>query len=107
MSKVLYISGEENIGQISARALRLGITHDHIDLLTESDFDTIIATIESSSADIVVIDSLSVLTSASLEGALGSVSQIRTMTEVAMQVAKKLSKSLILIGHVTKDGSIS
>ena len=107
VANVLYISWEENIGQISSRARRLGITDSHIDLLTESDFDTIIATIESASANIVVIDSLSVLTSASIDGAAGSVSQIRTMTEIAMQVAKKLSKSLILIGHVTKDGSIS
>lgn len=57
--------------------------------------------------DIIIIDSLSVLSSESLDGTPGSTSQIRTMTEILMDLAKSLNKSLLLIGHVTKDGSIS
>jgi len=64
---VLYISGEEHIGQISARAIRLGVSHSNISLLTDSDFDSIFATVERSIANIIIIDSLSVLSSSSIE----------------------------------------
>lgn len=103
---VLYISAEENLSQISGRARRLGISGEWVDFLSESDFETIVATIESSSAQVVIIDSLSILSSSSLDGASGSITQIRVMTEVCMAIAKKYNKSIILIGHVTKDGSI-
>jgi predicted ATP-dependent serine protease len=83
-TQVLYVSGEEHLAQISARAHRLGVTSDRISLVTESDFDSIVATIERSSARIVIIDSLSVLSSSSIEGSPGSVSQIRIMTEMCM-----------------------
>ncbi len=105
--QVLYISWEEHVGQISARALRLGVKSENISLLSESDFDSVFSTLTRSSASVVIIDSLSVLSSSSLEGSPGSISQIRIMTEMCMQVAKKMNKSIILIGHVTKDGSIS
>lgn len=105
--EVLYVSGEEHVWQIRSRAVRLGVDHELIHLVTESDFDAIVSTIESSSATIIIIDSLSVLSSPSIEGSPGSISQIRIMTEMCMQIAKKLKKSIILIGHVTKDGSIS
>lgn len=105
-TKVLYISGEESIMQISGRAKRLGISGENIDLLSESDFESIVATIEMSSAEVIIIDSLSVLSASSLDGMPGSISQIRAMTEMCMQLAKKLGKAIILIGHVTKDGSI-
>jgi DNA repair protein RadA/Sms len=65
--QVLYISGEEHIGQISARAVRLGVKNKNISILTESDFDSIFATIQLSNANIVIIDSLSVLSSSSIE----------------------------------------
>ena len=105
-TEVLYISGEESVMQISGRAARLGISGDNINLLSESDFESIVATIEQSSAEVIIIDSLSVLSASSLDGMPGSISQIRAMTEMCMQLAKKLTKSIILIGHVTKDGSI-
>jgi DNA repair protein RadA/Sms len=103
---VLYISGEEHIGQISARAHRLWVKSEKIEIITESYFDDIVATIRSHPASIFIVDSLSVLWSNSLEWTSWSVSQIRTMTEVFMSLAKNLRKSIILIGHVTKDGSI-
>lgn len=105
-TKVLYVSGEESVMQISGRARRLGISGENIDLLSESDFESIVATIETSDASVIIIDSLSVLSASSLDGMPGSISQIRAMTEMCMQLAKKLAKAIILIGHVTKDGSI-
>lgn len=95
--EVLYISGEEHLGQISSRAARLGVSNSNILLLTESDFDSIFATIERSSASVIIIDSLSVLSSSSIDGSPGSISQIRIMTEMCMQIAKKMQKSIILI----------
>lgn len=103
---ILYVSGEESVLQISGRARRLGVMSNSIEVLSESDFESIVATIESSNAKIIIIDSLSVLSASSLDGMPGSISQIRAMTEMCMQLAKKLDKSIILIGHVTKDGSI-
>ena len=104
--KILYVSGEEHIGQISARANRLGVSSENISIITENDFDNIISTIRVSDADIIIIDSLSVLSSDTLEGTPGSMNQIRSMTEIYMQIAKTTEKSILLIGHVTKDGSI-
>jgi DNA repair protein RadA/Sms len=106
-SQILYVSGEEHLGQISARAHRLGVTHENIELLTWAVFEDIVATINSSEQDIIIIDSISVLSSDLLEWSPGSISQIRTMTEILMSIAKKSRKSILLIGHVTKDGSIS
>lgn len=105
-AQVLYVSWEEHIAQITARARRLQVMSESISLVTESDFDSIVTTIERSTAEIVIIDSLSVLSSPSIEGSPGSISQIRIMTEMCMNIAKKLRKSIILIWHVTKDGSI-
>lgn len=105
-SQILYISGEEHIGQISSRANRLGVSHENISIITENDFDDIISTLRVSDADLVIIDSLSVMSSNTLEGTPGSMNQIRTMTEIFMQIAKTSKKSILLIGHVTKDGSI-
>ncbi len=103
---ILYISGEEHRAQISGRAQRLGVNHENIRLLTENNFDDIFQSIEHSKADVVIIDSLSVLSSSSLDGVSGSISQIRLITESCMGLAKKSKKSIILIGHITKDGSI-
>lgn len=105
--RVLYVSGEEHIGQISGRATRLGVSHPSIDILANNLFEDILATIRESEAQVVIIDSISVLASDMIEGASGSISQIRTMTEAFMHLAKTTKKSILLIGHVTKDGSIS
>ena len=105
--EVLYVSGEEHIGQISARAKRLWVTSEKISLISESNFDDILATLERHPAEIIIIDSLSVLSSERIDGSPGSIAQIRIMTEILMNLAKKTNKSILLIGHVTKDGSIS
>jgi DNA repair protein RadA/Sms len=103
----LYISAEENLAQISARAKRLGILNSHIEILCESVFEHLLATIESSSCELVILDSISVFQSLSIDTNSGSTSLIRSMSEVLMQVAKRSNKTIIVIGHVTKDGSIS
>lgn len=83
------------------------VESESISLISESHFDDILSTIEIQSAHIIIIDSISVLSSERIDGSPGSISQIRVMTELLMNLAKKTNKSILLIGHVTKDGSIS
>lgn len=106
-SHILYISGEEHIWQISARAERLWVSHENIAILTGVLFEDIVATINESKSNIIIIDSLSVISSELIEWSPGSISQIRIMTEILMAIAKKQEKSILLIWHVTKDGTIS
>lgn len=103
----LYISAEENVGQIAGRAKRLGIKNPDINLLSESIFEHIIETIESDKSGLVILDSISVFQSISIDSNSGTVSLIRSMAEALMQLAKRTQKAIIVIGHVTKDGSIS
>lgn len=77
--------------------------NDNIEIITENYFDDVVSTIKVHPAHIIIIDSLSVMGSDTLDGTSGSISQIRTMTEVFMSLAKTTGKSIILIGHVTKD----
>ncbi len=103
----LYISAEENVGQIASRAKRLGITNAEINLLSESVFEHIVQTIENDQSGLVILDSISVFQSLSIDSNSGTVSLIRAMAEALMQLAKRTKKAIIIIGHVTKDGSIS
>jgi DNA repair protein RadA/Sms len=79
------------------------VSHPDIEILTTGIFEDIVATIRETSAELIIIDSISVLSSDLLEGSAGSISQIRIMTETFMQLAKTTKKSILLIGHVTKD----
>lgn len=103
----LYISAEENVYQISDRANRLGIRNEHIRLVTASILEDIIETIESDPSDLIIIDSVSMIASLGLSGSSGTISQIRYVTEVFMEFSKRTKRSIILIGHVTKEGTIS
>ncbi|MBI5412429.1 DNA repair protein RadA [Candidatus Peregrinibacteria bacterium] len=104
--KVLYLSGEESIEQISGRAERLKITSPCA-LLNENNLETILATLSAEKPDFAVIDSVQVMASEQIPSQAGSVSQIRYVTEQLMQFAKANKVSLLLIGHVTKDGQLA
>ncbi|MDD2486888.1 MAG: DNA repair protein RadA [Candidatus Gracilibacteria bacterium] len=103
----LYISGEENIYQISERAKRLKIKNEHIRIFNSNDFEDILETLEKDNSNLIIIDSISVIYSNSLGASSGSITQVRYITEMFMEFTKRTKKSIILIGHVTKDGSIS
>ncbi len=104
--KVLYVSGEESIGQISSRANRLNIKSP-IQLLNLNDLESILATIEAEKPGFVVIDSVQVMASSELASQAGSISQIRYVTEQLMQVAKSKKIPILLIGHVNKEGNLA
>lgn len=104
---VLYVTGEESANQINMRAQRLKIRSDSIFVLTETDLDLILNSIEKNDPKVVIIDSIQTTYRADLDNTPGTVTQIRECTVELMQSAKKRHCSVILIGHVTKDGMIA
>ncbi|MCM1570021.1 MAG: DNA repair protein RadA [Roseburia sp.] len=105
--KVLYISGEESQVQIKMRADRLGCFTENMLLLCEIDLDIIAETIRQEKPEVVVIDSIQTMYNSTLSAAPGSVSQIRETTAVLLQLAKGLSVSVFIVGHVTKEGTVA
>ena len=108
--RVLYISGEESVGQIALRAQRLGIEAGALPQLriaSEIDLDRILSAIERERPRAVVIDSIQTLYSAQLGSAPGSVSQVRECAAALTRLAKQSAVNLILVGHVTKEGALA
>lgn len=105
--KVLYISGEESLGQIKLRADRIGTFNDDLLLLCETDLSVVRDVIERSKPKAVVIDSIQTMYNQEVSSAPGSVSQVRESTGVLMQIAKGMGISVFIVGHVTKDGSVA
>jgi DNA repair protein RadA/Sms len=105
---VLYISGEESAGQIKLRAERLGAKHQqNLHLVSSTSADDIATTISDSDYDLVIVDSVQTLSLAEITSAPGSVSQITNASNVIIRAAKKSHTSVVLVGHVTKEGSIA
>ena len=105
--RTLYVSGEESQKQIKLRAQRISPDSDQCFVLTETNTQLIFSQIESLNPDIVVIDSIQTLQSDFLEASAGSISQIKQTTSELMKFAKETSTPVILIGHITKDGTIA
>lgn len=105
--RVLYATAEETLAQLANRAERLSVPTDRIDAVSESDADAIIDAMRVSGCALAVVDSVSMLATDEATGSAGSVGQIRTVAEKLMQYAKASGTAVVLIGHVTKDGSIS
>jgi DNA repair protein RadA/Sms len=105
--KTLYVSGEESQKQIKMRADRIHPNSKTCLILTETKTQNIFKQIEATKPDIVVIDSIQTLHSDYIESAAGSISQIRECTAELIKFAKETNTPVILIGHITKDGSIA
>ena len=106
-NSVLYISGEESLGQIKLRAQRVGEASDNLMVLCETSLDTIENVLEDVKPQIVVIDSIQTMYREEVGAAPGSVSQVRETTAVLMQLAKGLNISIFIVGHVTKEGVVA
>lgn len=104
---VFYFSGEESVEQIAKRLVRLNLPTDHLHVIHALCLEEILATIKEYKPDCIILDSVQVVISADLPGAAGSISQVRTVTEAMMQVAKQQGIPVFLIGHVTKDGALA
>lgn len=105
--KILYVSGEESAQQIKMRAERIGIANENCYILTETNTDKIARHFEEIKPDIVIIDSIQTLVSATVDSAAGSISQIRETAAEMNKMAKTFHIPTFLIGHITKDGSIA
>lgn len=106
-NKVLYVSGEESEHQIAMRAKRLGVNAGGLALAATNSADDIAATIGSEDYKVVIVDSIQTVTCESVASAPGSVSQITNSTNLLLNAAKSHNTALILVGHVTKEGSIA
>ena len=105
--RVLYVTGEESPAQVKLRAERLGAAALEVPILAETDLDAVVATIEAERPDVCVIDSVQTLYAPDLTGAPGSVGQVREVASRLMRVAKERNVATILVGHVTKEGSLA
>src|SRR5690554_3782544 len=105
--KTLYVSGEESQKQIKMRAERIENTSSNCYILTETKTQTIFKHIQDFQPEIVIIDSIQTLHSDYIEASAGSISQIRECTAELIKFAKQTNVPVLLIGHITKDGTIA
>jgi DNA repair protein RadA/Sms len=105
--KTLYVSGEESPRQIKLRAQRLGGEHDNCFILSETLLENILNRAKESQPQLIIIDSIQTIYSQTLESSPGSVSQVRESAAMLLKYAKETNTPVILIGHITKDGSIA
>jgi DNA repair protein RadA/Sms len=106
--RVVYVSGEEAIGQIRLRADRLGLRDAPVALAAETQVENILATLQAGPpVDLVVIDSIQTLWTDIVESAPGTVTQVRTSAQALIRYAKASGAAVVLVGHVTKDGQIA
>lgn len=105
--KVLYISGEESPGQLKLRANRLKVSADNLYILTETNLDKIFAEIDVLKPDIIIADSIQTLYSETSSSSPGSVTQVKESAMRFIGLAKNYGASVILVGHVNKEGAIA
>ena len=105
--KVLYVSGEESEKQIKMRADRLGVFQSDLLVMSETDLDIVAETITRSTPDVVIIDSIQTMYREEIGSAPGSVGQVRETTSTLLRLAKGMSISIFIVGHVTKEGVVA
>ncbi|MGH8228195.1 MAG: DNA repair protein RadA, partial [Steroidobacteraceae bacterium] len=106
-SSVLYASGEESIEQVGMRARRLALGAERLAVLTETDLDTVLTRAAECGAALLVIDSIQTMQLAAVAASAGAVSQLRECTAELVRVAKSTGMAVLIVGHVTKEGSIA
>lgn len=105
--KILYVSAEESASQLKLRANRLGINAENLYIYPQTNLESIRQQITEIQPDTIVIDSIQAIYSQTISSSAGSVSQIRECCNILMQIAKTQNITVIVIGHVTKDGNIA
>ena len=105
--RALYVTGEESADQIALRAHRLGLVNASVELLAEVQLEAIVGAIRTQRPDVVVIDSIQTVYTEALESAPGSVAQVRECAAQLTRLAKQTGITIILVGHVTKEGAIA
>ncbi len=105
--RCLYVTGEESAEQIALRAQRLGLVNAPVELLAEVQLEAIVGAIRTLQPEVVVIDSIQTVYTEALESAPGSVAQVRECAAQLTRLAKQSAVTVILVGHVTKEGAIA
>lgn len=104
---VLYLTAEESAAQVKLRAERIGAVADTLYLGAETDLGTALGQVEAVKPSLLIVDSVQTFSSALVDGSAGGVSQVREVAASLIAAAKRLNMTAILVGHVTKDGSIA
>ena len=103
----LYITGEESLQQVSARAFRLGLKTDSLGLLVETRVEDILNTAQKEKPKVMVVDSIQTIYTDEIQSAPGGVAQVRESAALLVRYAKQTQTTIFLIGHVTKDGNLA
>ena len=106
-AKVLYVSAEESASQVRLRAKRTGAESPNLFLANETDLSSVLGQFESVRPELMIVDSVQTVASADIDGVAGMPAQVREVASNLIRVAKENSVPLLLVGHVTKDGSIA
>ncbi len=104
---VLYVSGEESIQQIKMRAQRLDVNAPNLYLLTETNMDTVVQVLTKVRPAIAIIDSIQTMYREELSNSPGTVTQVKECTSLLLKIAKTMNISVLIVGHVTKEGAIA
>jgi len=106
-SVVLYVTGEESAAQVRQRADRIGAVSENLYLAAETDLAALLAHVNAVDPELLIVDSVQTISAAGIEGVPGGVTQVREITSALVSVAKQRTLTTVLVGHVTKDGSIA
>lgn len=105
--RVMYVSGEESKGQLKIRADRLGVSPENLFVMTETSVEAVVSEYENVKPDVLIIDSIQTMNSERSSSVAGSIAQVRECASVIMTRAKRDGVSVILVGHVNKEGGIA
>ena len=106
-ARVLYVTAEESAAQVRLRAQRTGAMHDNLFLAAEVDLSVILGQIDQVDPQLVIVDSVQTVSSSSIDGIAGGTSQVREVASTLIRVSKDRNLPVLLVGHVTKDGTIA
>jgi DNA repair protein RadA/Sms len=105
--RVLYVTGEESAAQVRLRADRIGAVSDGLFLAAETDFGSLLGHVQAVEPSLLIVDSVQTISAAGVDGVPGGVTQVREVTAALTALAKQRSLTTVLVGHVTKDGSVA
>ena len=105
--RCLVVTGEESAAQVRLRAGRIGALADQLYLAAETELSALVGHVEAVAPDVLIVDSIQTIGSAEIDGAAGGVSQIREVATAIIKLSKSREMATILVGHVTKDGSVA
>jgi DNA repair protein RadA/Sms len=107
LGPTLYVTGEESAGQVRLRAERTGNLHDSLYVAAESDLSALLGHVDEVKPGLLIVDSVQTMSTTQAEGSPGGVTQVRAVTSALVGLAKQRDLPVVLVGHVTKDGSIA